>query len=717
MTSPVPNYGELANYEAGRTTDWIDDISTNALVQNHNVAVMGGTESVRYYVSADYMDQEGVLHGYQYKRYGLRANLDVDVTSYLKLGTSIYAAFHNKDGGRANLLVASAMSPYAQKYDENGNYKIYPMEPEQLYATPYLNCLKDAERRQTNINLNGYAEVDFGAMLDALKGLKYKLNGGYNFLPTRNSSYSGRAANDNVGTASIVTSETRAYTVENILTYQRDFADLHHVDLTLLYSAQERDYLQSTNGAQGFTNDLLSFNNLGAGSTATSGSYADHYAAASQMGRLNYSFDSRYLFTFTVRRDGSSVFGANTSKYGVFPSVALGWNAHNESFMAGADWLNSLKLRLSYGKSGNEAISVYQTITTESTNAVAMEGQTTIGVAASTLGNADLTWETTRGFNFGVDFGIISNRITGTVDVYATRTTDLLLRRNLPRVSGFGSVYANMGETKNVGVELTLNSHNIRTEHFGWQTAIVFATNHNEIVDLYGDGQDDTGNKWFIGPPIGVIYDYDMVGVWQEDEIAAGLNKGWDDNAVAGDLKFRDVNGDGEITAAGDRIIIGQTRPKWTGGITNTFTWRGLSLSCFIQTVQGHYKNNYDLSYADETGRRNTPREVGYWTPGNRSNSRPGLMYKNSRGYGYPCKAGYTRIKDVSLSYAFDTAGWKRFGIDALTVYASGRNLYTFTDWVGWDPEADMDGRGSGNWETNYPQVRSFVFGLNLTLK
>lgn len=468
-----------------------------------------------------------------------------------------------------------------------------------------------------------------------------------------------------MGTASIVTSETRAYTVENILTYQRDFADLHHVDLTLLYSAQERDYLQSTNGAQGFTNDLLSFNNLGAGSTATSRSYADHYAAASQMGRLNYSFDSRYLFTFTVRRDGSSVFGGNTSKYGVFPSVALGWNAHNDSFMAGADWLNSLKLRLSYGKSGNEAISVYQTITTESTNAVAMEGQTTIGVAASTLGNADLTWETTRGFNFGVDFGIISNRITGTVDVYATRTTDLLLRRNLPRVSGFGSVYANMGETKNVGVELTLNSHNIRTEHFGWQTAIVLAANHNEIVDLYGDGQDDTGNKWFIGEPIGVIYDYDMVGVWQEDEIAAGLNKGWDDNAVAGDLKFRDVNGDGEITAAGDRIIIGQTRPKWTGGITNTFTWRGLSLSCFIQTVQEHNKNNYDLSYADETGRRNTPREVGYWTPENRSNSRPGLMYKNSRGYGYPCKAGYTRIKDVSLSYAFDTSGWKRFATAA----------------------------------------------------
>lgn len=712
QTSPVPNYGELENYKAGITTDWIDLISQTGIIQDHNVSISGGTSDIKYFLSGGYMDQKGVLQGFDYKRVSLRSNLDASVTNFLTIGTSLYLTNHNKDGGRVNLLNASAMSTFGQPFNPDGSYKIYPMEPEQLYTNPLLGLTTDRERRAFNVNMNGYAEVKFSGVL---QGLRYKLNVGYTYLPTRESSYTGREANNMLGTASIKNSETNSYTIENIVTYNRDW-EKHHFDFTGLYSAQQRKYNESTAGATGFVNDLLSFNNLGAGATQTSASYADKYSANSQMGRLNYSYDSRYLFTFTVRRDGSSVFGANTSKYGTFPSIAAGWNINNENFMQPITAINSLKLRLSYGKSGNEAIPVYRTISTSSNNKIPSNGIGETGMLLSNLGNSNLEWEKTTSANIGVDFALLNSRIAGTIDMYSSKTTDLLLLRSIPLVTGFSQVYDNLGETANKGIEVTLTTRNIQTKDFGWESTIVFAANKNKIVDLYGDKKDDLGNRWFIGHPIGVVYDYKMQGIWQEDEIAAGLHLKQDPTAKAGDLKFEDVNGDEKITAE-DKVILGQTTPKWTGGLTNTFRYKNWNLSIFLQTAQGITKNNADLNYADETGKRNTPREVGYWTPENRSNTRPALSYYNTRGYGYASNGDYLRIKDITLSYVFKPGVLDKLSIGDLTVYASGRNLYTFTNWIGWDPESRQITRGSTNWDNNYPVVRTIVFGLNITLK
>jgi TonB-linked SusC/RagA family outer membrane protein len=419
----------------------------------------------------------------------------------------------------------------------------------------------------------------------------------------------------------------------------------------------------------------------------------------------------------TVRRDGSSVFGED-NKYGVFPSVALGWNIANESFMESSnDWLNSLKLRLSYGKAGNEAIDVYQTLVKLTSQKFASGGSSVVGLyPSSRMGNSELSWETTKTFNVGVDFGFLNNRISGNFDVYASRTTGLLLQRNLPKVSGYSDVYANMGETRNRGVELTVNTKNIVTRDFTWGSSLVFSWNKNEIVDLYGDKQDDLGNRWFIGQPIGVIYDYDQVGIWQEDEIAAGEHLKWDPVAEAGDVKLADLNGDGQINDS-DRHVKGQTTPKWIGGLTNTITYKGLTLSVFIQTVQGMMKyNNLIGMAADEMGRRNTTTEIGYWTPENKSNTWRSLRKQsNKHGYGFAQDASYTRIKDITLSYTFPDKLIKKAGLGGLTVYASGRNLFTFTDWIGWDPETRQDGRGSGDWEDNYPMTKSYTFGINLT--
>ena len=713
----VKNQNEADAQAAGKETDWLYDmVSQTGIIQDHNVTVNGGADKIKYFISGDYMSQKGVLKGFNYKRYSLRMNIDADVTDYLKIGTNSYIVSHNRDGGRVNFLMAEAMSPYGKVYEDDGSYCIYPMYTESLFFNPMRDVNQDHERRQWNINLNAYADINFGNIWKPLEGLSYKFNFGYSFVPRRENYYNGAEQNDQNGYGYIFNAETQSRTVENILTYAKDIKK-HHFDITLLYASSRKKYHDNTATGAKFINDELLWHNLGGGATQTAKSYTDLYKTVSQMGRLNYSYDSRYLFTFTVRRDGSSVFGSD-NKYGTFPSIALGWNIANEKFMEKVDWLNNLKLRLSYGKAGNEAIGVYETLAKMSNAALTMDGQSATALyPSSRMGNSGLGWETTKTFNIGIDFGILNNRINGNIDFYTSKTTDLLLQRNLPKISGYSNVYMNMGETANKGLEITINSKNIVTKDFTWGTSLVWSWNKNEIKDLYGDKQDDLGNRWFIGEPISVIYDYVMEGIWQKDEIERGDHLNHDPQAQPGDVKLADLNGDGKITPEGDKKIQGQTTPKWIGGMTNTFTYKNLSLSIFIQTVQGLKRNNSLLAMAsDEMGRRNSTTEIGYWTESNPTNEYRSLSKTSNRwGYGFPRSAAFTRIKDITLSYQFPAQICNMLHLNALTVYASGRNLFTFTDWKGWDPESDITQRGWGGYENNYPMTKSMVFGLNVT--
>ena len=713
----VKNQNEADAQAAGKETDWLYDmVSQTGIIQDHNVTVNGGADKIKYFISGDYMSQKGVLKGFNYKRYSLRMNIDADVTDYLKIGTNSYIVSHNRDGGRVNFLMAEAMSPYGKVYEDDGSYCIYPMYTESLFFNPMRDVNQDHERRQWNINLNAYADINFGNIWKPLEGLSYKFNFGYSFVPRRENYYNGAEQNDQNGYGYIFNAETQSRTVENILTYAKDIKK-HHFDITLLYASSRKKYHDNTATGAKFINDELLWHNLGGGATQTAKSYTDLYKTVSQMGRLNYSYDSRYLFTFTVRRDGSSVFGSD-NKYGTFPSIALGWNIANEKFMEKVDWLNNLKLRLSYGKAGNEAIGVYETLAKMSNSALTMDGQSATALyPSSRMGNSGLGWETTKTFNIGIDFGILNNRINGNIDFYTSTTTDLLLQRNLPKISGYSNVYMNMGETANKGLEITINSKNIVTKDFTWGTSLVWSWNKNEIKDLYGDKQDDLGNRWFIGEPISVIYDYVMEGIWQKDEIERGDHLNHDPQAQPGDVKLADLNGDGKITPEGDKKIQGQTTPKWIGGMTNTFTYKNLSLSIFIQTVQGLKRDNSLLAMAsDEMGRRNSTTEIGYWTESNPTNEYRSLSKTSNRwGYGFPRSAAFTRIKDITLSYQFPAQICNMLHLNALTVYASGRNLFTFTDWKGWDPESDITQRGWRDYENNYPMTKSMVFGLNVT--
>ncbi|WP_417359788.1 SusC/RagA family TonB-linked outer membrane protein [Galbibacter sp.] len=707
QTGVLLNQAEIDNYNAGITTDWIDATTQAGSIQEHNLSIRGGTEDAKYFLSGSYLDQDGVIKGYSFKKVNLRTNLDLKVTDYLKVGLNAFFANNNTDGGRANLLNGSAMSPYSVPYQENGNYLIFPMSPEQLWENPLLGLTTDRTERDNNLSGTLFAELTPGFV----KGLKYRINASYTSNPYHYANYKGRAANDQNGTADIKDYKENNWIVENILTYTKDIGK-HHFDLTALYSAQSNEFFESTSRGVGFINDELSYNNIESAQNISASSDSWKSTLLSQMGRLNYSYDSRYLLTLTARRDGYSAFGANTSKYGVFPSVALGWNIHNENFLSGNDAINQLKLRLSYGETGNQAVAVGQTATTAGTVLYPFGGSALIGTFLDGLGNANLNWETTTSMNIGLDFGILRNRIAGSVEVYRSKTRDILLRRSIPVITGSESIWDNLGEMQNTGFEVTLNTKNIQNDNFTWETSINFSTYTNELLEIYGDGEDDIANRWFIGKPLNAIYDYKMVGIWQEGED----NSQWDPTAQSGDIKFADINGDGVIDPENDRTYLGSSLPDWTGGITNTFTYKNLSMSFFIQTVQGVLKGNPDMNYGDEAGRRNTPKEVGYWTPENQSNEWPSIGYRNTRGYGYARDASFVRIKDVRLSYRIPSEFTERYGISDLMFYVAGRNLYTFTDWIGWDPESNQSYRGSDTWTNNYPVVRSISLGMNLSL-
>jgi TonB-linked SusC/RagA family outer membrane protein len=708
-TAILPNAFEQVNYANNATTDWLDQVTRGGNIQNHTLSISGGSKDVRYYVSGDYLKQNGVIRGYQYNRASIRTNVDATVTSFLNMGINVALTGNNYDGGRANLTAATQTSPYGTFKNAAGDYEIYPMFGELLYTNPMLGLNTTRKERTKNIAANIYAELSPG-----IKGLKFKTTVALNYVPTLFQTYVGRKANSPIGNAQIVNSETNYWLIDNLLTYEKSF-DKHRLDFTALYSAEETRFNRDSTFAANFINDVIEFNNLGAASITAAGSFTSKQTRLSQMLRVNYGYDSRYLLTLTARRDGASVFGSNTSKYAWFPSVALAWNANKEKFLEKATWLNNLKLRFSYGLAGNQGIAPYGSITSFGTTAVPYNGLSTVGLITNVLGNNNLTWESTIGSNFGIDFSILKNKISGSIETYSTKSKDLLVYRSLPTITGYTRVLDNLGVVSNKGIELSLKTQNLTIKDFRWETSINFSSNKNKIVELYGDGKDDIGNRWFIGKPISVVYDYKLAGIWQVGESPANV----DPTAKPGDLKFEDLDGSKTITAD-DRMILGQSAPKWIGGLTNTFHYKNFHLNVFIQTVQGVTRNNSSLDFRDLGGRQNLPAEVGYWTSANASNTRPSLTYNNSRLYGYASDASYTRLKDVTLSYVAGKKLLEKTKLGGITFYMSGRNLGTWTKWVGWDPEADFDRTPAGttvNANNTYPVVRTIIFGANFNLR
>ncbi|CAG4988301.1 TonB-dependent receptor P3 [Dyadobacter sp. CECT 9275] len=705
---------ELVNYDAGITTDPYDAISQQGRINSYDLSLSGKTNSTNYFLSASIADEKGLIYNDNMRRLAVRANVENKVTKWLSIGLNSTYIKRDLSGKEADLGAAYAATPYGTWYYPDGEPTWYVIAEDQI---PY-NAMRDAifttnEEVYNNLFANFYALID----LPMLKGLSYRFNYSPNYRWQHNYNFVRQDKHEpaiNNTSASKFNREDFDWVMENIVTYSRQFGANHALDITLLYGRNHSGFESTTASSSRLSSDALSWNNLGLGEILTNSSTAQAADGVSSMFRLNYRFMDKYLFTGTVRRDGSSVFAAN-NKYATFPSVALAWIASEEKFLKNVSFLDNLKLRLSYGAVGNQAINPYQSLSLSATNRYVYGdgGLSSLGVYPANMANSNLKWETTYTGNAAIDFDLFKGRLGGTFEFYNMNTRNLLVQRSLPDMTGYNFVLTNLGATNNKGVEITLNSVNLRKGKFEWSSNIVFSRNKNKIVHLYhsdtnGDGRedDDLGNRWFIGQSQNVAFDYVFDGIYQEgDELPTGYKPGF--------VRLKDLNGDKKIDAS-DRRVIGQTlQPKYRWGVTNTFRYGDLSMSVFVNAMQGWISNLSTVDYSVTGG--NYPHrplnmiDAGWWNVENKSNTRPSMVYTNPYGHGYYYSRNFIRIQDVSLTYDMPKNLINKAKLTNLRLTLSAKNLYNFTKWIGPDPESGYTDRGSF-----YPTARSVTMGINL---
>lgn len=704
---------EARNYEAGKTIDPYDLVSQAGSMSSYDINVSGRTKLTNYYLSTSLSDEQGLILNDQMKRLSFRANIENQITDWLKIGLN--STYMRRDYSGRKPESAYSVSPYGTAYHEDGAPTYYLVPEDQISGNPIRNALlSENDAIFNNIFANFYALVN----LPFIEGLTYRLNYSPNYRWEHLYTFfrQDKHLNSNTTSASKFNREDLDWVVENILTYKKQINRDHAFDITLLYGRNHSGFEETSANSSQLSTDALGWNELGLGSILTNSSSAGVTDGVSSMFRVNYRFKERYLATFTVRRDGSSVFAAN-NKYATFPSGAFAWLISDEPFMKSASKVNMLKFRISYGAVGNQAISPYQSLSLSSINRYVFGdgGSPSLGVYPSSMANQDLRWETTYTANAAIDFELFKGRLGGTFEVYNMDTKDLLVRRTLPIMTGYQSVWTNLGAVNNKGIELTLNTVNLKKKEFEWNSTVTLSVNRNKIVHLYrsdtdGDGKedDDLGNDWFIGQPMNVAYDYVFDGIYQEgDELPSGYQPGY--------VRLKDLNSDGQIDAANDRRIVGQMgQPKYRWGLANTFRYKNLSLSVFINAMQGWLgtANELDIQYF-LPGSGNFPNrpvnrlDAGWWTPENKSTTRPSLVYPNPFLHNYYVSRNFIRIQDISLSYDINRSVLNKLKLSNARVYLSGKNIATFTRWLGTDPE-------SGGSSRSFPIPRTITAGINV---
>ncbi len=701
---------EQAVYDAGKAVDWYDLATQKGMRSQHSISMTGGSDKISFYFGGTFLDVKGVAVNDRFKRYSLRPSLEVKVTPWLTIGSSTQFSLQNRDGlpvefsdSRNTGGGANFFNPLTTPFDSVGNPSIY------AYADypPSRNPLSNTLVNNSDISYRIFTTNNITIAFPFLKGLSYKLNTGVEYESNQRKTYWGRNVAlgfESNGYATNYNSTGRNFTVENILNYSKEFGK-HSINFTGLYSSQSNQFDRDQLEGQGFPNDVLTNYQMASALLLTPSAVNFRQNLVSQMGRLNYGYDGKYLVTLTTRRDGYSGFGAK-SKYGVFPTIGVAWNIHRESFMENIEAISSLKLRGSYGINGNQAVSSYSALAKLSSFPY-LSGSTVLpGYVPSALANEELGWESTKSFSMGLDFGILNNRIQGSVDLYSAKTSDLLLNRIISSVQGFTRILQNIGKTANRGIELGITATNFNSKDFSWTTNLNFSSNRNKIVDLYGDGKDDVANGWFIGKPINVVYGLQYDGVFRsQQEIDASFQK----TAKPGWIKVKNINGDSLINTASDRTILGNQDPKFIWGMTNTFKYKGISLMVFFHGVNGVTKRNpFEDDNVFTDVRRNTTRK-DWWSPTNPTGTHfANDANANPLGVNFYESATFARLKDISLGYDLPVTLLSRAKIASCKIYVTGRNLATFTKYDALDPElTDQFG---------LPLQKEVVFGLNITL-
>lgn len=719
-----------AGLAAGRNTNYQDLILKNGIMQNHSLGVQGGNDKTQFYISGGFFQDKGISTGLDYTRMSLRANIDHNINSWLKVGLSSYTMYSIRNGENLNpYQFTIQQNPLGRPYDDNGNMIFSPTN-DALLTNPLAEIVPGAQVDNTKkyrIFNSIYTEFKI------IDGLKYRINFGPDFTLARWGRFIGAATNARkYGDPQASTRNDFGFnwTLENVVTYNKTFAQKHNLGVTLLQSIQRDNFERYTADVQAVPAETQQFYNLGnAGSVLGVGSALTQWTINSYMARINYDFNDKYLLTATMRRDGSSRFGENT-KYGNFPGIALGWNISNEAFLKQIPWLDLLKLRAGWGKVGNQGVAPYQTQGLLSRTAYAWGSTAAYGYRPNTIGNPDLKWETSATANIGLDFSFLRGKIQGSLELYETNTTDLLLSDQLPGSIGFSAVTRNVGQTRNKGIELGFTTVNVNTPSgFKWTTDFTFTKNKEEIVSLYNGKVDDLGNRWFIGQPLNSYYDYKKVGIWQlnEKEEAAKFYPGDKANplgAGVGQVKVQDTNGDGAITAA-DRVLLGSDIPNFSAGFTTRFTYKGFDLSAFLfgrfgnMIVSGFHQNNNALAG------RYQQIKVDYWTPNNPTNEFPRPFstqefpqYNTTLIY---FDGTFIKLRNVNFGYTFPQSVAKKLGMESLRLFSSIQQPKIWSEYRskynGIDPEATITSSGTGTTNVGSgvtPATSVTTVGLNI---
>ncbi|MFC5412478.1 TonB-dependent receptor [Larkinella bovis] len=703
---------EAENYSKGISHDPWEEAFQKAGITSYDLSISGRSKATNYYLSASMVNEKGIVYNDNVKRTSFRANITNTVTSWLTVGLNSTYVRRDLSGINASISQAYNNSPLGTWYHPDGQPKKYIVDEDQVSSNSIYDA-KMSDNKEVNDNLfsNFFAEVT----VPFIDGLSYRVNYSPNFRWGQNYTFfkQDKYLTNNTTSASKINTKSFDWVLENILTYSRRIGTAHAIDATFLYGRNHQEMESTTARGSQLTLDALGYNDLNLASVREIASTARALEGISSMARLNYRFRDKYLLTLTARRDASSVFSVN-HKYATFPSAALAWIASDEEFIRKLNFLDMLKVRLSYGAVGNQGIDPYQSLSLSAITQYVFGngGPTSTGVYPSTIGNQNLKWETTYTTNFAIDFELFKRRVGGTLELYTSKTTDLLVNRSIPTMTGYNNILTNIGEINNRGVELSLNTSNINSAQFQWTTDLSFSNNRNRIISLYGtdlngDGKedDDIANNWFIGHPITSYFDYTFNGIYQQgDEIPSGSQPGF--------VRLKDLNNDGVINAS-DRSVVGSGgQPRFRIGITNNFSYGNWSFSFLVNSMLGWQSNFPLLNTAvspNAPGRGINQLDAGYWTEENRSNTRPSLVYNNPLKHGWYVSRNFVRLQDISLSYTFPARLLKPLYVSNLRAYVAVKNAHVFTHWPGSDPES-----GGRNVGELFPMPRTFSAGINL---
>ena len=736
-------------------THWQDMFFRTGTVTSHDIGVAKGSDNGSYTFGGGYHKDEAVIPTQQYTRITLRTAVDQEIGRYIRVGLSSNNSYGFSEGNQIDVGGVLGSSPLANPYDANGNLKratFASQDPYKLWTKETLEAAKDVWLSESK-TLGSYNSLYGEVKVPWVEGLKYRVNLGLNVRVAKGGSFTGIGANNAtdpnaLSSASINNSLRTNWTVENLINYDRVFADKHQVNVVALYSAEQTNYDRSAISVRDLPADHFQYYDISKAEgeiTINPGDQAYEVSGLmSWMGRVMYAYDDRYMLSVTVRSDGSSRL-APGYQWHTYPAVSAGWNVHRESFMENLSLIDRLKLRVGYGETSNQAIDPYKTLGLLNTRPYNFDEQYLTGYYISELPNKKLGWEYTTTWNYGLDFSILNNRLSGTIEYYNQHTKDILLRVNLPSTTGVPSYMANIGETRNRGVELSLNGVILDNYNgWTWEAGVNLYTNQNELLSLTSGQKKDEGNWWFVGHPINVVYDHEKIGLWQEgDPYLSILEPGGNVGMIK--VKYTgEYNADGTPTRkidAEDRQIL-ELDPKFQGGFNTRASYKGFDLN-----VVGGFKSGGRListfyggtSYLNQLTGRHGNVNVDYWTPENTGAKYPrpgGILSADNQKYANTLAlfdASYVKIRVITLGYSLPQKWLKHIGVERLRLYATAQNPFVlfspYHSESGLDPESNAYGDefqaisgSSAQYRPrlpivgyNTPSTRNYLFGINIT--